>query len=171
MSLKTISQILLEQKNKSLLQDSKSGYVSTYGTTRIIARFISFFGWVVVVLSVLLVSSMGSKPSDVSSPIVLLFALAGVTSGLLLVLAGQLTRAMVDTADNTGEILFLMKRRNGSTSKVDHISNSIYLSSEYCANCFFSSKIPDENVNTIFCSNKNLRITPDYRCDKWKPKV
>ncbi len=40
-------------------------------------------------------------------------ALGGFISGLLLVIAGQLTRATVDNADNTGQMLKLMKSKRG----------------------------------------------------------
>ncbi|MCG6536999.1 MAG: hypothetical protein L7F78_20410, partial [Syntrophales bacterium LBB04] len=39
-------------------------------------------------------------------------SLAGVISGLLLVMSGQMTRAIVDTADNTGHMLAIMKKKN-----------------------------------------------------------
>jgi hypothetical protein len=100
-------------KEGSVNSESSSGYTSTYGTTRFIAQFVSVFGWVVVCISaiILLVSLVESIGSYGSLALMGLFpAFAGIISGLLLVMAGQFTRATVDTADNTGQILAIMKR-------------------------------------------------------------
>ena len=94
--------------------DYSTDYASTYGTARMIAQFVSFVGWVVVGISVLilLVSLVKSTESHGGFALMGLFpSLAGVISGLLLVMSGQLTRATVDTADNTGQMLAVMKRR------------------------------------------------------------
>lgn len=91
-----------------------SGYTSTYSTSRFIAQFVSFFGWVVVSISViiLLVSLVQSTKSYGGLALMGLFpAFAGILSGLLLVMIGQFTRATIDTADNTGHMLAIMKSK------------------------------------------------------------
>jgi len=107
--------LMKEEVDKSITKNNDtSHYTSTYDTTRIIAACVSFVGWVVVSISViiLLVSLVQSTKSYGGFALMGLFpAFAGIISGLLLVMAGQLTRATVDTADNTGQMLALMKRR------------------------------------------------------------
>jgi len=101
-------------KEDATKSDYSTGYTTTYGTARMIAQFVSFVGWVVVTISVLIliVSLVKSTESNGSFALMGLFpSLAGVISGLLLVMAGQMTRATVDTADNTGQMLAVMKKR------------------------------------------------------------
>jgi hypothetical protein len=63
-------------------------------------------------LLILLISLVKSIDSHDSFALMGLFpSFAGVISGLLLVMAGQMTRATVDTADNTGHMLAIMKKR------------------------------------------------------------
>jgi hypothetical protein len=95
-------------------QETDTEYVSAYGATRMAGRFVSFVGWVLVVvgaLGLIIIIATGVLSRRIPDLMQLLFCLGGVMGGLLLVLAGQLTRAAVDTADNTGEMLFMMKRR------------------------------------------------------------
>jgi hypothetical protein len=94
--------------------ETPTGYTSTYGTARGIAQFVSFVGWIVVGISGLVLIVILAKSTESRGNFALmglLPALGGVISGLLLVMAGQLTRATVDTADNTGQMLSVMKRR------------------------------------------------------------
>lgn len=105
------SNVMREDVNRS---NDAAHYNSTYDTTRMIAACVSFVGWFVVGISVLilLVSLVKSNDSYGGFALMGLFpAFAGIISGLLLVMAGQLTRATVDTADNTGQMLSLMKKR------------------------------------------------------------
>jgi hypothetical protein len=90
-------------------------YSSTYSTARTIAAIVSFFGWILVGIGVLgvgfslkdvvglkqLVSGMGGIGAIVS--------LLASVAGLLLVASGQAVRGIVDNADNTGEILAIIK--------------------------------------------------------------
>jgi hypothetical protein len=91
-------------------------YTSTYDTTRMIASFVSFIGWVIAVISVMIVLVSLEQIFKENSGIGLmgLFpSLAGFASGLFLVMSGQVTRALVNTADNTGQMLAVMKRQKG----------------------------------------------------------
>jgi len=95
-------------------QETDSEYASAYGAARMAGRFVSFVGWLLVVigaLGVVFIIAMGLLSRRIPDLMELLFCVGGVMGGLLLVLAGQLTRAAVDTADNTGEMLFMMKKR------------------------------------------------------------
>ncbi len=87
------------------------GYVSTYKTARTISQVVSFIGWAVVVLCIfgLFVMSLHNFAGGL-----LVFA-GGILSGILLVIAGQFTRATIDTADNTGKILALIKSTNNKS--------------------------------------------------------
>jgi lipopolysaccharide export LptBFGC system permease protein LptF len=94
--------------------ETSSGYTTTYGTARMLAQFVSFIGWVVFVISLLMMafSLIKSLGPDRGFALIGIFpAFAGAVSGLLLVMAGQMTRAIVDTADNTGEMLAVMKNK------------------------------------------------------------
>jgi hypothetical protein len=87
--------------------DKPDRYTSTYHTARTIARLISIVGWLGVVIGGLLVVgalSQGGPPGLLLVP-----ALGIVLGGFLLVGIGQFTRAAVDTADYTGEMLAIMK--------------------------------------------------------------
>jgi type II secretory pathway predicted ATPase ExeA len=82
-----------------------------------IASLVSFLGWVIVAISVLILlfSLVGSLKENSGLALMGLFpSLAGIISGLLLVMSGQLTRALVDTADNTGQMLAIMKNKKGN---------------------------------------------------------
>jgi hypothetical protein len=87
----------------------------SYGTARSVARVISFVGWIFVgictVSSVVMVNVTGGFSHLFNGPgaIVLAPILIGAVSGFLLVAAGQVLRATVDNADNTGQILALIK--------------------------------------------------------------
>ncbi len=96
------------EDNKIIATASTEGYVSTYKTARIISQVVSFVGWAVVVLSIF---SLFSLSLHLFSMGLLVFA-GGIISGILLVIAGQFTRATIDTADNTGKILVLLKSMN-----------------------------------------------------------
>jgi type II secretory pathway predicted ATPase ExeA len=97
--------------------NSPLDYTSTSGTSRMIASLVSFLGWVIVAISVLILlfSLVGSLKENSGLALMGLFpSLAGIISGLLLVMSGQLTRALVDTADNTGQMLAIMKNKKGN---------------------------------------------------------
>jgi len=102
------------QEYQAMKQDAAhykttDSYVSSYDTTRTIATVVSFIGWFVVVISAVSVLVCLRQKSGMWG---LMPALGGTITGLLLVMTGQLTRAMVDTADHTGQMLFLMKKKN-----------------------------------------------------------
>jgi len=95
-------------------------YVSTYGTARGTSEFISAIGWIVVVLSgaglVFILTSIAPGVLQVSiSQAFGMFtgggalAAGGTISGLLLVAIGQFSRAALDSADHSGEMLAIMQ--------------------------------------------------------------
>ena len=106
---------------------SLSGW--SYGTARGFARFISFIGWLFVglctVATVFVINETGGFSHLFNGPgaIVLAPILIGAVSGFLLVAAGQVLRATVDNADNTGQILALIKtwafEKNTSINKTE----------------------------------------------------
>jgi hypothetical protein len=85
-------------------------YVSTYGTAKGISTIVSFIGWLILVLSILLlvgvVTALSQKPSNQSFDMFfqsfifmrVLTASGGIISSLLLVVAGQFSRATLDAA-------------------------------------------------------------------------
>lgn len=109
------------QREEAAKRDDRADYMTTYATARLIAQLVSFVGWVVVIISamILVVSLAKSRDSGGFDLMMgLLPSFSGLISGLLLVMFGQITRATLDTADNTGQILALMKKRKGN--KVVH---------------------------------------------------
>jgi hypothetical protein len=108
---------LLNEINMFHKGTSSSGYVYTYKTARGIASFISFLGWVLVVIGGLAAAktaislmqpNYGGFYGGISAAS-FLTAIALAVSGFLLVMGGQVTRAAVDTADNTGRLVNLME--------------------------------------------------------------
>ena len=99
-------------------------YQSSYKTARTIASFISFIGWFIVSIGGLmalsgLFSFMKSKTAGMYGGMYggfgatsLLGAMVLIVSGLMLVMGGQVTRAAVDTADNTGRVASMMQNIN-----------------------------------------------------------
>ena len=101
-------------KERAQLGDERpSNYKSSYKTTRIVAQIVANIGFITTVISciVLLVTIISASQSRYGFQwIGLLPAFGGIISGLFLAMSGQLTRAIVDSSDNTGEILALLKR-------------------------------------------------------------
>jgi hypothetical protein len=81
-------------------------YTSKYKTSRITAKAVSYIGWFIVLLSVYGLLHLGLTMMS------LYLILGGFFSGFLLVIAGQVTRATIDSADNTAQMLALMKSKN-----------------------------------------------------------
>jgi len=95
--------------NKNL---TRVNYESTYRASRGIAKLISGIGWVILLSGSIAVLRELFVPTFKTDPIVLMGAwLAVAVFGLLIVAAGQITRATVDNTDNTGEILAILKAR------------------------------------------------------------
>ena len=94
----------------------KVNYTSTCATSRTIAILVSFVGWIVVGIGILIFIASLTKESSNDGRFdlkgLLLFQEV-VISGLVLVMTGQLTRATIDTADNTCQMLSIMRGRKG----------------------------------------------------------
>ena len=109
-------------KNEISINQSKlSEYTSSYSTTRIIAQIVAFLGWIAVITSavILIIAIIKISQSRYGFQwIGLLPALYVFLTGLFLVMYGQLTRAIVDTSDNTGKMLFLLKKIAGKGSLI-----------------------------------------------------
>jgi len=83
-------------------------YVSRYKTAIFVSNLVSFFGWVLVAMGVLF-AVIGLYSS--LSMIGMLPDLGTAVSGLFLVMGGQITKATVDNADHTREILQRLPER------------------------------------------------------------
>ena len=90
---------------------TSAGQRTSYSVARNIARVVSIIGWIVVIISLYELFHLGLTMLS------LYLIVGGFVSGLLLVVASQLTRAIIDTADNTGQILELMKSKNENDVK------------------------------------------------------
>lgn len=86
-------------------------YTSTYETSRTIAKIVSAVGWVVVGVGALLllitIPELAKSRYGVNW-LKLIPSIGIALAGFLVVAAGQVTRATVDTADNTGRILSVL---------------------------------------------------------------
>lgn len=95
-----------------------------YQTARLLARIISGIGWVVVLLGVLaLIAAViaaitmrgggdtlgGVNPGSYMGTMGLVGGVSLIVSGIVQIAVGQLLRATVDTADNTREMLAIMR--------------------------------------------------------------
>jgi len=84
-------------------------YTSTYGTTRIISQIISLIGWACIIIGgillctcVIILGKLAMFGMEITVMIMM------ISLGFILVISGQTSRALIDTSDNTGEILSLM---------------------------------------------------------------
>jgi hypothetical protein len=72
---------------------------------------VSFGGWFIIGISALIFLVSLGKMHEFGGGMSLMISLAGIIAGLPLVLFGQVTQAVVDTADHLGEILAIMKAK------------------------------------------------------------
>ena len=72
-------------------------------TTSNISGVIEFIGWVTIVSGLIISLYLRSNGADVISS--LLPAIGATISGLVFIMGAQITRATIDTANNTKEIL------------------------------------------------------------------
>ena len=103
----------LQQLN-SENDETFTGYTSSFDTARVISKFVYFVGWFLVGISpvILLVCiHMAIRGGGDVFLIGLFASLVVAIIGILVVMSGQLTRAVVDTADNTGQLLAVMKNK------------------------------------------------------------
>ena len=86
-------------------EETVINYISSYKTTRNISAFIEVIGWLAVVLggviSIVNIVSGNSGKSFIFIGIVLL--------GLVLIITGQITRAVVDNTDANSQMLEILK--------------------------------------------------------------
>src|SRR4051794_11885414 len=75
-----------------------------YGTARTIGEFVAAAGWVIVALGIILLLVAFDTMRSGFGMLTLTPAIGIILGGLLLICQGQLTQAVVDTADNTAEL-------------------------------------------------------------------
>lgn len=104
-----------ELQSKMIPIGGDAKYVSTHESTRLIAQIVSFAGWIIVGISVLVGFKLIAASLELRhvgfSIYVLLPAFGGIIAGLIAVALGQITRATGDTADYCGEMLAIMKSK------------------------------------------------------------
>jgi hypothetical protein len=117
----------LDNLRRSSPASTVEEYASTYKTSRAVASIVSFVGWVILAVGIMgflwgladvakVISETKGRADSVDilsllSITKLAASFAGIVSGLLIVSAGQITRAVVDAADNSGAILSLLRSR------------------------------------------------------------
>ncbi|MBN2299016.1 MAG: hypothetical protein JXM72_10500 [Deltaproteobacteria bacterium] len=99
---------MFSDKNKPSIS-----YSEKYKTARMIGQLVSGVGWVAVAICAIaflmaLVNSMDHHRSIAPAFLVL----SGVVPGLSMVLLGQITQAIVDSADHLKEMLEIIKSKN-----------------------------------------------------------
>jgi len=113
-------------------------YVSTYKTSKGVSTFISFIGWIVVIISILMLIVFGAVSQDPSMNLIFqsfgfmgfISACGGLIGGLLLIAAGQSSRASLDSADFNGEMLAITKasldaRNTAGGQRIDGASSTV----------------------------------------------
>jgi hypothetical protein len=102
--------------NATSQASSGGSYNSDYGAARKVSMFISFLGWLVFAIGLIAaiggIAAGGNSRYGNEMSLIAMFPGIGIAvSGLFLVAGGQVTRATVDNADHTREILNLLKDR------------------------------------------------------------
>ena len=108
---------------------TSSSYESQYETGRKVATFISFLGWLFFVAGLLsALAGLASGFQDGYGGVSIIAMLPGLgiaVSGLFLVASGQVTRATVDNADHTREILALLREKGTPVLSGSDLENEL----------------------------------------------
>jgi len=100
-----------EQTPQNNLSEQKTlSYQSHYNTARTISDILSVIGWIMVVVGVLGALILASQGYNFNV-LAMLPGLAIAISGLFMVVAAQVTKATVDNADQTREIMNLLRKK------------------------------------------------------------
>lgn len=94
----------------------ESDYQSEYGVARKVSMFISLLGGIIFSVGIIIafmdiVGGPGSRDGGGVSTLSFWSGLGSAVSGLFLVASGQISRATVDNADHTREILNIIKSK------------------------------------------------------------
>lgn len=86
---------------------------SNYKTALAVSQFVEFIGWAVVVVGVIafLVGLSSASYERGASFLAIIPGLGLAIAGLFLVMGSQVTRATVDNADHTREILIILNKQ------------------------------------------------------------
>jgi hypothetical protein len=145
-----------------------------YGAARAISTVVSFIGWLLCLVAVVALF-VGLVNFQNGGFLAVVPSIGSGVSGLLLVMAGQLTRASVDTADYNREILAILKLRYQGVSLEEKTSVTTAPNIEQqqkktnCWTCSqYETNFLDRSVG--FCSkHKRTTKAPDS-CDDHTPK-
>jgi hypothetical protein len=88
-----------------------SRFSSTYKSSRMMAQASSFAGWLIFAFSIT-GFIMAFVEKGLPSSLKIFGPLLGVVGGIIIVVAGQLTRAVADVSDHCSEILAILKMKN-----------------------------------------------------------
>ena len=105
----------VSQKPADINNDDKGEVkAGDYGIAKVIAKIISFTGWMTlfagfVVVGYAIAHSKGYENIDVIL-VIILPGIGMIVTGLFLIVAGQITRATVDNATHNKHILMLLTR-------------------------------------------------------------
>lgn len=87
-----------------------SRFSSTYKSSRMMAQVSSLAGWLIFAFSITGVI-MAFVEKGAPSSLKIFGPLLGVVGGIIIVVSGQLTRAVADVADHCSEILEILKSK------------------------------------------------------------
>lgn len=94
----------------SPIASGRPEYNSDYGAARGISSFISGVGWFVVIIGIFIALAGTGQ----GSALAILPGIGLAVAGIIVVASGQVTRAAVDNADHTREILTILKEHTAS---------------------------------------------------------
>ena len=85
---------------------------TNYRTARVVSGFFQLLGFSLVAIGILVVVQLFNEPptDDMTLGFTVIFAGGAIISGLLIVMAAQLVKATVETADNTWETIQVLRR-------------------------------------------------------------
>ncbi|WP_427982725.1 hypothetical protein [Agarivorans sp.] len=93
---------------------NEPSYKSDYRVAKGLSSFISGIGWIICIIGIVIALILLTQNTSYSRSGAIISSLSGFAvsiAGLFLVAAGQITRATVDNADHTREIMLILKSK------------------------------------------------------------
>ena len=96
---------------------------TNYRTARVVSGFFQLLGFSFVAIGILVIVQLFNEPptDEMAMGFAVVFAGGAIISGLLIVMAAQLVRATVETADNTWETIQILQRIEASLGRRDPV--------------------------------------------------
>jgi hypothetical protein len=106
----------MDQKEQSMRD-------TNYRTARVVSGFFQLLGFSLVAIGILVIVQLYNEPPTDEMTFGLAVVVAGgaIISGLLIVMAAQLVKATVETADNTWETVQVLRRIEAGLGRRDPV--------------------------------------------------